>query len=363
VISPVFQVWDEVGATPLSVIQGTAGWAVSDVFCDVGSLTLTVDPGVVGVSDLMTDEDRQVRVLMAGAPDQWFLLDDDSWAGVSDAPASEPRTCALRSLAGLLDEVYLEADQAFDDNAGAILAALFADAQARGYLQGMTLTGDGTADAGGGPWVDTISVTYKAGSSSLLAILKGLSDALLIEWRMHARALEVYAPGGALDRTPDIFLRPGADVAAAPGVRSRMTVATDALVVGSDGTVTTATQTLAGRRKRQALVQQSSGSATDPGTQAALYLAAHAASDVQLSHDLQSGDDNPTPWADYRPGDRLPTVAAGDGVQAWRIAQLSASGDASGIKVSAELGSLLLDATERMQIKVNRLAPGAIVIT
>src|SRR5688572_16753236 len=171
ITAPVLQIWDEDGSTGLAVLESTTAWAISDVFSDVGSLTLTVPRDAGGASSLLVDADRQIRVRLQGAPDMWFLLDDDSWAGASDAPESEPHTIACRSLAGVLDEVHLTAEVSHaSDTPGKIVADAFDDAVARGFCENVTLNGDATNDAGGDAWPDTVDVTYPA-DTSLLAIL------------------------------------------------------------------------------------------------------------------------------------------------------------------------------------------------
>jgi hypothetical protein len=361
--APVFQVWDEDGSTGLSTLEAVSEWAISDVRCDVGALTMSLPLDVTGAYSLLVDADRQIRVIMQGAPDQWFLFDDDSWAGISDAPDSEPRSIACRSLIGVADEVHLITDLAYTAGTpGEPIADAFSDAQARGFLQGLTLAGGTGLDAGGHTWPDTVTVTYKAGTS-LLAMLKGLSDAGLVEWRMNGRELEIHKPGGDLDRTLPGLLQPGGDVKAAPIQRSRKSIASDVLVVEADGTTTVRTQALAGRRRREALVSQTNGTDTPPEVLGDLYLAAHATSDVQLTHDMNDGEDTPVPWVDYRPGDRLLTIAAGGGATSWRVAQIAMAKNGNQTMVNLVLGSILQVAEERFADQLAHLQPGAVVLT
>lgn len=361
--SPVFQVWNEDGSSGLSVLEAVSEWTISDVLNDVGALRLVLPRDVVGASDLLVDADRQVKVILQGAPAMWFVLDEDAWAGVSDAPESEPRTVACRSLAAVLDEVHLTAEAAYTAvKPGEIVEDSFTDGQGRGFLQGLTLAGNAMQDAAAAAWPTNVTVTYRAGTS-VLAILKALSDAGLLEWRMNARTLEIYKPAGGLDRSlSSLTLRPGTDIAAAPVQRSRKAVATHALVLEEDGTTTSRSQSLTGRRKREALVQQSTGSGTTPATIGDLYLAAHASSDVQLTHELQDGDATPTPWVDYRPGDRLPTPAAGDGVALSRVMQVAMGRQGNRTSVTLELGSLLESAEERFARQLAQLQPGTVVL-
>jgi hypothetical protein len=344
VISPVFQVWNHNGSAGLSVLEATADWAISDVFCDVGSLSLTVPLGKEGVSDLLADADRQVRVIIDGAPDMWFVTDDDAWEGVSDAPESEPRRCALRGLAAVFDEWFYNAYTEFTAaTPGAIVKTIFDAGKLAGFFQGITLSGSATVDAAGASWPQTLSVTYYT-DKTLLAVLKQLSDARIIEWRMAGRVLEIYKPAGGL-------------VLTSPVVRSRKSIATHVQVTDDVGAPTIRTQSLTGRRNRMALVAQPDDATTAPATVGDLYLAAHATADVQLSHDLTDSGDW-LPWVTYRPGDRIPTVAAGGGVTSWRVQQIAVQGSSSGQRVSVELGSLLKSAEERFEDRLSALSPG-----
>jgi hypothetical protein len=358
------QVWDATGSTALGVLAGYASITVSDVLNDLGSLTLVFPRDVDGGTLLDTDEDRQLKLLLPGAPAMWFLNDDDASTYVSDAPESEPISYTCRSLAGVLDEAVVYPEATFTTaTPGAIVASLFAAAQSRGLLQGLTLTGGATLDASGVAWpTNAPTVTYRVGTS-LLTVLKGLADAGLLEWRMNARALEVHRVSGGLDRTLDVVLRPRRDVLAAPLTRSRRAVATAVVVEGDAGATVRRTQALTGRRAREEYLSQTSapsGALNDVGD---LYLAAHAAADVQFTHDLTDADESPVPWVAYRPGDRIQTVAAGAGVTSRRVAQVALSMTPEDTKVTLELGSLLKTAEEQFDAKLRRILPGASSLT
>ncbi|MBT0771804.1 hypothetical protein KIH74_22880 [Kineosporia sp. J2-2] len=357
----MFQVYNETGAAGLSVLEAVTDWAISDVLCDVGALSLTLPLDTVGAEHLLVDADRQVRVLMAGAPDMWFVADDDAWAGVSDHPGSELRQVACRGLAAVFDEWFLDGAVTFENrNPGDVVATVFAAGQSAGFFQGVTLLGGGTADASGNPWPTSFNVDYDA-DKSLLAIMKQLTDARLMEWRMVGRQLRIYAPNGLLSSLPGV-LQPGGDVLSAPVTRSRRSVATHVQVAGDEATPPTIrSQALPGRRQRMTLLQQPTDSAVDPAVAGDLYLAAHAAPDVQLSHELADSADW-VPWVTYRPGDQLPTVAAGDGVELWRVQQVAARGGVDGVQISVELGSLLKVAEERLADQVAVLSPGVRVL-
>jgi hypothetical protein len=309
------QVWDEAGSTALGVLRGFTNLTISDVFCDVGSLTLEVPRNVTGAALLDVDADRQIKVSWPGstAPALWFVNDDDQSTWVSDDPLSEPLKLTCRSLAQVLDEALVypsggigstPTDRTFTAaTPGGIVVPLFSEAQGRGFLQGITLAGDATLDASSVAWPATVpTIAYKTGTS-LLAVLKGLRDMGLLEWRLADRTLELHRVGGGLDRTlPDRMLRPRRDVIAAPLTRSRRKVATTVVVEGASSATAARTQTLTGRRKREVYVNQSTAPGASLNGVGDLYLAAHAVGDLQMTHDVTDGDTTPVPWVDYRPG-------------------------------------------------------------
>jgi hypothetical protein len=366
---PVVQVWDATGSTPLGVLGELTSLTVSDTLSDIGSLRLVTTLNAAGVDVLIDeDHDRQLRLVQPGAPDLWFLVDEDSTTYVSDDPASEAVEVTCRSLAAVLDEAVVVPILGFGSGTtewpfvaatpGKIVADLVASAQARGLCQGVTLAGDATVDATGIAWPDPVTITYKTGAT-LLSVLSGLAKNLLLEWRMNGRVLELHAPGGGLDRTLTRALRPGVDVISAPLVRSRRSVATAAVVEGQSASTERRTQTILGRRAREVYVSQTSA---PPGALAVigdLYLSAHDTIDAQISHDL-TGDvaDTLLPWVDYRPGDRIPTAAAGPGVALRRVQQVSVTWSDERTTAALELGSVLDDATLRMSRSLKRLLPG-----
>lgn len=373
--TPRLQVYNETGSTALSVLGGYTTVTVSQVLNDLGSLQIEFPRDLAGSTPLHVDADRQIKVIYPGLPAMWFLLDDDESTWVSDAPESEPVTVTCRSIAGLLDEAIVlpaggigatPAEYAFTaPTPGAIVDALFSQAQAQGWLQGLTLLGSttlATQDVSGMAWDVMPDTTYKLGTT-LLSVLKGLSDAQLIEWCFTDRALQLYAPGSGLDRTLSLTLRPGHDVLSAPLQRSRRSVATDVIIEGADGASALSSGPLPGRRRRAVYVSQTTAPASALGQIGDYYREAHAQADVQTTHDLADGDEAPRPWIDYRPGDRIRTAAAGDGVTVKRIAQVAVRHDDSGSSVTLEVGSILEAAEERLARQLSRLVPSAESLT
>jgi hypothetical protein len=367
---PVIQVWDETGTTALGVLGGWTGIVVSDTLSDVGALSLDTTLDTTAASLLAVDEDRQLRVIMDGAPDMWWLVDEDALTYVSDDPWSEPVKVTCRSLAGVLDEALVvpqggvgttPADWEFvDATPGQVVEDLVAAAQERGLIQGVTLAGGATVDADGDAWPDTVTITYRAGTT-VLSVLTGLAKSLLLEWRMNGRVLEIYGPGGGLDRSLPVALRPGRDVLSAPLTRTRRPVATAVVIEGEGSATSRRTQALAGRRAREVFISQTSVADGDLDALADLYLAAHSEADVQITHEVTGDrDDSLFPWVDYRPGDRVLTAAASlTGVDERRIKQVAATWGTDGVTVSLELGSVIEEAETIMSRQIKQLLPGA----
>lgn len=365
---PVIQVWDETASTPLGVLRGSIDRTVSKVFCDLGSLVMSFPRNIGGASPLLVDGDRQLKVMFKGASPMWFLLDDDDSTRVSDAPNSEPLTITCRDLGGLLDEAVVlpaggagttPAEYAFSGaTPGMVVTTLVAQAQAAGWMQNITVAGGPSLDASGAGWPTVPNVTYKAGSTTLLAVLTGLSESGLLEWQFNDRVLELYAPASGLDRTSGYVFRPARDVLSAPLKRSRRAVATDVLVEGDAGANTLQTQTLPGRRRRAAYVSQASATGGTLADIGALYLAAHAVADAQATLEIADGPDTPAPFIDYRPGDRIGTTAMGDGVTIQRVLQVALQVGDSGATATLEVGSILATLEERFARQLSRLAPG-----
>jgi hypothetical protein len=302
----------------------------------------------------------------------WWVLDDDDSTWVSDAPESEPVQVTCRSLHALLDEAVVIPSSGigglpaawawWDQTPGKVVTDLVTSAQTRGLLQGVTVSGSATLDASGAAWPDVLTVNHKAGTT-LLTVLVALRDAQQMEHRWNGRVLELHRPGGGLDRSPDVVLRPRRDVVTAPVKRSRRTVATATVVEGADSITIRRTQTLTGRRERETYVSETSSPTASLNDVGDIYLAAHAAANVQFTHDLTDGDDSPIPWVDYRPGDRVITMAAGPTPVRRRVLQIAVTMTDGGTTVTLELGSILRTAEEAMALKLARIMPGDGAVT
>ncbi len=365
--APFITIHNEDGSTGLGALRDKVSLVISDVFCDMGAMTLSAPRNIDGMQHLLVDADRQVRVRLPGCPDQWFLADAEALTFISDDANSELVSLELRSLAGVLDEAKVTPsfgigeipnEWPFEDvTPGEIVEVLFTEAQSFGVLENITLAGSSTVDADGDSWPETYTNTYKGGTS-LLEVLKSLADLKLIEWRMNARELEIYKPAGGLDRTLTTPFRPREDITSAPYKRDKKSIATDVLVETVNGFTVLQSQALTGRRRRMAFVSQSSAPEDAGAPIGDLFLAARSQPDVQMTHEITDGPTTPVPWVDYRCGDRVPTLAAGSGVTVQRIAQIALTYSGSGSSVTLEAGSVLASAEEIFDRKLRKLLPG-----
>jgi len=373
---PILKVWDETGSTGLAVLGGYQSVTISEVLSGEGSLQLEVPRSSVGAEHLDVDEDRQLSVTIpyeGGAVTSWWVLDDDASTWISDDPATETLRITGRGLSALLDEALVPpsggvgttpAEWAWTaETPGKIVTDLVTSAQARGLLQGVTVSGTATVDASGVAWPTTVTVTHKAGAT-LSSVVKALVEARLLETRWDGRELELHRWAGGLERHQPVMLRPGRDVTSAPVARSRKAVATAVLVLGAADATARRTQALTGRRAREAFVSESKAASGVLDSLGDLYLGAHGAADVQLTHEVTDAADGSRPWVDYRPGDWILTRAAGLQVVERRVSQIALSVSGSGgVKATLELGSIMKTWEERMSAQIDRLLPGDGVVT
>jgi hypothetical protein len=373
---PILKVWDETGSTGLAVLGGYQSVTISEVLSGEGSLQLEVPRSSVGAEHLDVDEDRQLSVTIpyeGGAVTSWWVLDDDASTWISDDPATETLRITGRGLSALLDDALVPpsggvgttpAEWAWAaETPGKIVTDLVTSAQARGLLQGVTVSGTATVDASGVAWPTTVTVTHKAGAT-LSSVVKALVEARLLETRWDGRELELHRWAGGLERHQPVMLRPGRDVTSAPVARSRKAVATAVLVLGAADATARRTQALTGRRAREAFVSESKAASGVLDSLGDLYLGAHGAADVQLTHEVTDAADGSRPWVDYRPGDWILTRAAGLQVVERRVSQIALSVSGSGgVKATLELGSIMKTWEERMSAQIDRLLPGDGVVT
>jgi len=281
----------------------------------------------------------------AEPPDGRFLylrdgrdpLQDDAFS--VECPAYVTRLDkALVGTAGLDDE----GKRSFTDaTPGAILLPLLQEAQARGALTGMSWSFTATHDSSGAPWAAEAaqSVSYDVGVS-ILAILLGLAEAALVDFRTNGRALEVFNPesatGMGADRTlgaTPVTLRPGRDLTEAPFRRTWEGLADTALVQGDAGTYLERTNGAALQPwGRQETFITASG-VTDTGTLQVLadaHLSLTAEERAEFTVGLDFARAVHLPLRDYAPGEWVNRVTELGALERVRVRQLTLTLDNQG---------------------------------
>lgn len=315
--------------------------AVSLKYPPVGARTDLLGQPLEVVAEVSHDQ----GVTWAEPPDGRFLylrdgrdpLRDDSYS--VECPAYVTRLeKALVGTTGLDDE----GKRSFTDaSPGAILVPLLQEAQARGALTGMSWAFTATHDSSGAPWAAEAaqSVGYDVGTS-LLAILLGLAEAALVDFRTNGRALEVFNPesatGMGADRTlgaNPVTLRPGRDLTEAPFRRTWEGLADTALVQGDAGTFLERTNgaALAPWGRQETFITASG--VTDTGTLTVLadaHLSLTAEERAEFTVGLDFSRAVHLPLRDYAPGEWVYRVTELGALERVRVRQVTLTLDNQG---------------------------------
>lgn len=330
------------GGTVVSVAPDFIKATIQEAHNDVGagSIDYPRDGKNAGLLAVGTD-DVVVAILIEGIERGRILVEDDSWDESEDKPTV---TIAGRGLGALLEAaiVYpsggagaVPASWVFTATSpGGIFRTLVQEAQARGALAGLTLGAFTSAvDSSGTTWPTTLNVTYEAGAD-LLAVLTGLAEGGLVDWRVNGGTLDLYVPDTTLgvDR-PGVRFQRGRDLLAAPRQKTRRELAT-ALLVAGDGGVTverTDAPSIATYGRKERYVTQ--GGVADTGTLSAvgdLHLSTRKVPRLAKTHALAvDAEGCPQPWVDFRAGDYVRTNTSGL-LETYRVKQLAVDIDNTG---------------------------------
>lgn len=298
-------------------------------------------------------------------------LKDDSY-GV-ECPAYVTRLEKALVDATALDE---EGKRTFTDaTPGAILRTLLDEAQARGALTGMSWTFTATNDSAGVPWPASSrqTVGYEAGTS-LLAILLGLAEGALVDFRTNGRGLEVFvaetATGMGADRTVGanpVTLRYGRDLTEAPFRRTWEGLADTALVKGDAGTfITRANGSALKPWGRQETFITASG-VTDTGTLNVLadaHLSLTAEERAEFTVGLDFSRAVHLPLRDYSPGEYVFRATEDGGLEKVRVHQITLTLDNQGRSGgNAVLNDRFLEQDVRTQRRIAAVTGGSSAAT
>lgn len=347
---------------------------------DVGALTLNYPPDAPRAALLGQPVELAVEVSWDGGL-TWtepkssrfmYLRDGRDPIKTGDAFAVEAAGYALRLQKALVGWTSLNSEgvrEFTDATPGAILTALWDEAQARGALAGMTRTWSATQDTAGTPWPETFSLAYEPGKD-LLAIVQEMAEAGWIDYQTDGRDLEVFIqdhPSGmGADRTTGaapVSLRFGRDLTEAPFRRTWEALADTAMVAGDNATHLERTNAGAITPWGRQETYVTASGVTDTGTlttiaDAALTLTANERTEHTFG--LEFGAAAHLPFRDYAPGEWVYAAVDGSGVQRMRVRQVTLTrGNDGAVGGNVVLNDRFLEADVLQARRIKNLTQGA----
>lgn len=253
---------------------------------------------------------------------------------------------------------------------GAILTALWDEAQGRGALSGMTRTWSATQDSAGTPWPESFSITYDPGGN-LLAVLSTMAESGWVDFATQGRSVQVYVaehPSGlAADRTTGalpVTLRFGRDLTEAPFRRTWEGLADTALVLGDNGARVTRVNPAALKPWGVQETFVTASGVEDPGTLSTLGDAALTfTEDARAEHTfgLEFGATPHLPFRDYQSGEWVQAATSGTVAPSrMRVRSITLTRDADGSTGgNVVLNDRFLEADVLQNRRVQRILAGA----
>ena len=248
---------------------------------------------------------------------------------------------------------------------GAILKTLIDDAKTRGALSGITYSFSATTDSNSASWVDNVTQEYPA-RTTLLSVLRGLTELGLVEVQTDARVLKATKPDGiGTDKTTGsnpVVLRYGYNVTEAPETVDASEIAGVVLVEGDNGLIlerSNATTTSTFGRIETALTVSGVSDGTVAGGLADSFLTTVADADRQLTVGLTLQDGAPQPLTDFKVGDYVYT-ATNAGLERVRIRTISVSMSNGVLSATATLGDRIFENDIKVARKISAITSGAL---
>jgi Fibronectin type III domain/Chaperone of endosialidase len=261
-----------------------------------------------------------------------------------------------------------ETSRLFEESTpGAILSEIFADAQTRSALGGLSIDFTASKDSAGKDWPDLITSEYPA-RSTLLSVVRSLSDFGLIEVSTQGRQIRCFQGSEiGTDRTVGasvVILRRGLNVTDAPVQLSAEKLASVALVEGEDGVIFEEINPDSfseyGRIEASfAVGGMDDEDAISPLAQAYLDTASKPARQVTIGVALDGN--SPRPFIDFHVGDLI-YVGLENSVEKMRVRQITYSMSSGSSKASVTLGDRIYEAEIRNARKLSAITSGAVVM-
>ena len=368
-----FRLYDRNGTTLIGLLPDALSWSVSFEFSEVGALSL--DYSSEGVNASALTELREIALVdESGAeyPNARFVI-----TGISRNRTQVIDTISVtaRSILWRFDTALAypdggiasgEVSRFFDTQTpGSILKTLIDDAQTRGALTGMTYSFNATTDSNSAAWGVTTTQEYPA-RSSILSIMRGLTDLGILEVRTQGRALAATKGDGVgTDKTTGanpIVLRYGYNLTEAPEVKDAGSIAGAVLVEGDDGLLverTNATTVSTFGRLETSLTASGIDDTAVVQSLGDSFLTTTNDANRQLTVGLTMQTGTPQPLTDFGVGDYVYTATVA-GLERVRVRQITMSMSDGNVTATATLGDRLYENDINVARKLAAITSGSV---
>lgn len=251
---------------------------------------------------------------------------------------------------------------------GTIVRTWINEGAGRGALPGLEADFDTAMDSAGHPWGTLLTLEYDLGTD-LLAVLNGLAEQGVCDWRFEGRTLRLFDPETAMatDRAfgdAPVDLRLGRDITDAPEDGSLEDVVSHLLLEGDEGfrlELANPDAEAPWGRWEDYLTQSG---VTDEGTARLLAGAAlerGSRERVQVTRGLVFLGARWLPWRDYSPGDHVLAPGGGGRMESLRLRQITLSRDQEGtLSGNVVLNDRFLEAEIRRARRTAALTGGSV---
>lgn len=329
------------GVTVLCEFPYFTSLSVLDAINDVGSFQWTWNLNSPGASNLISDTDLQIAVLLDARGGGGF---QEVWRGLYEQdnydPSNNLQTQVVaqgRSMVGLLSSAIVYPQGGVGntttswsfagESPGGIMEILLTAAQARGCFPNLSWSFTSGQDSSGAGWTQGFTNAFSAGTD-LMSLLVSLAQGGLCDFNMTGTTLNMYNPNTTLatDRSSTIFLRRSRDIVTSPKSRDRTQIGTAMLAMGDNGLNIEVLAGTYGTLGRYETSLQQSG-VTDAATLTYFADQALGAVDDQLVslapvYAVDTTKGSPVPWVSYHPGDYISVDITGTPVK-YRANQLA----------------------------------------
>lgn len=315
---------------------------ILDVYNNVGSYTWQWSLNSPGASNLISDTNLQIAVMMDRRDGNGF---QEVWRGFYEQDNYDPSMnesaivqASGRSIIALLQEAIIYPQAGVGSlttswsfagaSAGKVMNDLLTAAQARGCFPLLTWDFTDGQDSSGAAWTQSYTNAFDAGGF-MMDLLISLSQGGLCDFSMTGTVLHMYNPKTtlAVDHSSTVFIRKGREIVTSPMGRDRTQIATVMLAQGDNGLNI---ETIAGTEGTIGRIEtyMSQSGVTDAATLTYWAEQALGAIDDQLisltpTYVIDTSKGTPIPWKDYFSGNYISLDVNGTTTK-YQVAQVAA---------------------------------------